>query len=94
MTVLTKHGIYKAVDKFTKVFTMTIELKAQLVMNPGLIHVVITKTDSLVTGYHNLLPQFLRESCCLAKADYKNKSTITNDERDTKTFYSNLIEVI
>ena len=92
VAILAKKGQYKAVSKFTKVYGVHLYPGDLFVMNPGLIHAVVTKEDSFAAGSHFLFPRTLGQSFYMAKEDFRNP-TITNDERDAKTFYSELLKV-
>lgn len=90
---LERDGQYDSVSKFTKVYAVCLDPGDLFVMNPKVIHAVVTVEDIVALGIHFLLRETLDRSICSAKQEYEAKH-LTNDKRnDGQDFYSRLLKV-
>ena len=62
-----QHGDIASVCEFTKVFGVLLRPGDLFIMNPGLIHAVVTNGDACALGMHFLLAETLEQSLLLAR---------------------------
>src|SRR5947207_7565520 len=91
---LRRHYQYDSVSKFIKVFHIHLKPGDLFIMNPGVIHAVVTGEDSIAAGLHFLLPETLDRSFFLAKEDTLHHHLTNDPGADGRKLYLQLLKVL
>ena len=90
---LREHYQYNSISKFTKVYHIHLDPGDLFIMNPGIIHAVVTTRDSIAAGSHFLLPETLDRSIRLAKEDIGHHHLTNDPSGDGRKLYFQLLKV-